>query len=227
LNRRFSHGLTLLANYTYSKVIDMQSADQQGVAVTFTDNNNLGLDQGPATFDIRNVFNVSFVYEPPKLRALGFVGKYILSNWQINGIGKITSGHPFSVTSGVDTNLDGNNVDRANLIGNPNLSTGRSLNQVLSEYFKPGAFQTPLTGFDGTSGRDILYGPGSMNWDMSFFKNIPIHEHHHLQFRAEFFNIFNKPNFNNPTAVLSSPNVGQILGAAAGRVIQFALKYAF
>jgi hypothetical protein len=227
LNRRFSRGLTLLANYTYSKVIDIQSADQQSTAVTFTDNYHLNIDRGPASFDIRNIFNMSFVYEPPKVERWGFVGKQLLSNWQINAIARYLSGHPFSVTSGMDTNLDGNNIDRANLVGNPHLDTGRSRSQLISAYFSKAAFQTPVTGSDGNSGRDILYGPGAANWDMSFFKNIPVRENRRLQFRAEFFNIFNKPNFNNPTAVLSNPNVGQILGAGGGRVIQFGLKFAF
>ena len=62
---------------------------------------------------------------------------------------------------------------------------------------------------------------------MSFFKSFPIREHHRLQFRAEFFNIFNKANFGNPASALTSPNVAQILGAAPGRVIQFGLRYSF
>jgi hypothetical protein len=205
----------------------MQSADQQGPGITFTDNGNLRLDRGPSSFDVRNVFNLTFLWEPPKTAKFGFVGKQILSNWQINGITRYTSGRTFTVTSGVDTNLDGNNVDRPNLTADPNLPTGRSRSAMLKQYFLPSAFQTPATGLDGTAGRDILYGPGFANWDLSFFKNIPIHEGHRLQFRAEFFNIFNKPNFNPPVAVLNNPNVGVILGAGAGRVIQFGLKYSF
>jgi hypothetical protein len=227
LNRRFAHGLTALANFTHAKAIDMQSADQQGPGITFTDNGNLRLDRGPSSFDVRNVFNLTFLWEPPKTAKFGFIGKQILSNWQINGITRYTSGRAFTVTSGVDTNLDGNNVDRPNLAGDPNLPTGRSRSVMLKQYFLPSAFQTPATGLNGTAGRDILYGPGFANWDLSFFKNIPIHESHRLQFRAEFFNIFNKPNFNPPVAVLNNPNVGVILGAGAGRVIQFGLKYSF
>jgi len=72
-----------------------------------------------------------------------------------------------------------------------------------------------------------MYGPGSENRDLSFFKNIPVREHHRLQFRSEFFNIFNKPNFGNPVWAISNPNRGQILSAANGRVIRFGLKYLF
>src|ERR1700736_6707581 len=77
------------------KAIDVQSADQQRPGVTFTDNNNLRLDRGPARLDGRNVFNLTLLWEPPKIRSLGFVGRQILSNWQINGIARYTSGRPF------------------------------------------------------------------------------------------------------------------------------------
>jgi hypothetical protein len=71
----------------------------------------------------------------------------------------------------------------------------------------------------------LLYRPGSANWDVSFFKNIPIRERHQLQLRIEFFNFFNHANFGTPVSVLTNPNVGQILNAGPGRVIQFELKY--
>jgi hypothetical protein len=219
--------LTALANYTYSKAIDNQSADQQGPGITFTDNNNLRLDRGPSSFDVRHVFNLTFVWEPPAISRLGFVGRRILSGWQINGITRYTSGRPFTVTSGVDTNLDGNNIDRPNLLGDPNLPGGRPKDQMLKKYFNTGVFQTAALGLNGTAGRDILYGPGFANWDLSFFKAIPVRENQRLQFRAEFFNIFNKANFNPPVAVLNNPNDGVILGAGPGRVIQFGLRYMF
>ena len=176
---------------------------------------------------MRQVFNLSFVWETPRIASLGFVGKQVLGNWQVNGIARYTTGRPYTVTSGIDSNLDGNNNDRPDLIGVPQLSTDRSKNQKLARYFDPTAFRAAGTGLDGTAGRNILYGPGSQNWDMSFFKSIPIGEHRRLQFRAEFFNIFNRANFANPTSLLSNPNVGQILGASAGRVIQFGLRFAF
>jgi hypothetical protein len=227
LSRRFSHGLTLQSNYTYSKATDLQSATQQNTAVGFTDSYNLALDHGPANFDVRHVFNLSFVWESPRVRRWGVIGTQALSNWQINGIGRYASGRPFGITSGVDTNVDGVNNDRADLVGNPKLDTSRPRSQLIAQFFNPAAFRTPATGLDGTSGRNIIYGLGSSNWDLSFVKSFPIHESHRLQFRAEFFNLLNKPNFNNPQTTLSSPNVAQILGASAGRVVQFALKYMF
>jgi hypothetical protein len=227
LNRRFAHGLTLQANYTFSKTLDLQSATQQNTAVGFVDSYNLALDRGPAGFDVRHVFNVSFVWESPSLKHWGVVGKQLLSHWQINGIGRFASGRPFSVTSGVDTNVDGVNNDRADLIGNPLLDKSRPRSQLIARFFNPAAFTTPATGLDGNSGRNIIYGLGSSSWDLSFVKSFPIHESHRIQFRSEFFNILNKPNFNNPNTAISNPNVGQILGAGGARVVQFALKYSF
>jgi Carboxypeptidase regulatory-like domain/TonB-dependent Receptor Plug Domain len=228
LNRRFARGFTLLANYTYSKTIDTQSSDQQSVgALTFVDSTNMGLDRSVSGLDLRHLFNLSFVYQTPALTHWGFAGKYLLGGWQVNGIARFTSGRPFNVTSGVDSNVNGNNNDRPNLIGDPHLDTSRSKDQKLAQYFNPKAFGPVVTGQNGNVGRNILYGLGARTWDMSFFRDFPIHERHKLQFRAELFNIFNHANFANPVAVISNPNAGQILNAGAGRVIQFGLKYSF
>jgi hypothetical protein len=228
LNRRFARGLTLLANYTYSKTIDTQSSDQQSVGqLNFVDSNNLNLDRSVSSLDLRHLFNLSFVYETPRLARWGFAGKHLLGGWQINGIARYLSGRPFNVTSGVDSNLNGNNNDRPNLIRDPHLDTGRSKDQRLARYFDPSAFALAATGSNGTAGRNVLYGPGARSWDLSLFRVFPIHERHHLQFRAEFFNVFNRANFGTPVAVLNNPNVAQILSAGPGRVIQFGLKYAF
>jgi hypothetical protein len=196
LNRRFARGLTALANFTRAKAIDMQSADQQGPGVTFTDNNNLRLDRGASGFDVPNVFNVTFLGEPPAIVRLGWVGRQILSGWQNNGISRYTSGRAFTVTSGIDSNFDGNNAGRPNLVGDPRLENGRLRDQMLKRYFNSAAFQAPATGANGAAGRDILHGPDFGNWDLSFFKSVPVYENHRLQFRAEFFNILTRPNFN-------------------------------
>jgi len=145
----------------------------------------------------------------------------------VNAIARFASGRPFNVTSGVDSNVNGTINDRPNLIGDPHLDTSRSKDLKLAQYFNPKAFGAVATGQNGNVGRNIMYGPGAQNWDMSFFRDFPIHERHKLQFRGEFFNIFNHANFGVPVAVLNNPNVGQILSAGAGRVVQFGLKYSF
>jgi hypothetical protein len=79
----------------------------------------------------------------------------------------------------------------------------------------------------GTAGRNILRGPHSFNFDWGLFKQIPVREGHNVQFRAEFFNLFNNTNLGLPTNNLQSPNFGRITGAGSPRIIQFALKYVF
>jgi len=228
LNRQFSHGFTLLANYTCSKAIDLQSQDQQSVGeLDFVDSNNARLDRAQSSLDLRHIFNLSFLWQAPKINHWGFVGRQVLGGWQTNAIARYASGRPFNITSGVDSNLNGVNNDRPNLVGDPHLDSSRPKSARVARYFDPKAFVAAPPGTNGTTGRNILYGFGSANWDMSFFRNFPIHERYQLQFRAEFFNIFNKPNFGSPVAVLTNPSAGQVLGAGPGRVIQFGLRYSF
>ncbi len=225
LNRRFANGFTLLANYTFSKTIDLQSSDQLGVQnLFFVDSNNLRLDRGLSDIDLRHAFNLSFVWNLPQVDRWGFVGRRILSGWQANGIGRIRGGSGFSVVSGVDSNLNGVNNDRPDLVGDPILDTGRSKPEKLARYFEPTAFRSAALGSNGTAGRNILLGPGSVNWDLSLFRDFALTERYRLQYRAEFFNALNHANFSNPNANLSNANVGRILGANSGRIIQFGLR---
>ncbi len=94
-------------------------------------------------------------------------------------------------------------------------------------WFNTAAFQQAQTGTFGNVGRNTLNGPALQQWDFSALKMIPIHENLNLQFRAEFFNIFNNVNFVLPNNDISSPNFGQITAAQPGRIIQLALKLMF
>lgn len=226
-NKKFARGFTILANYTYAKAIDDVSAEvTSATGVATTDSRRRYLDRGPADFDIRHVFNASWVYQTPGFRNLG-MARYALGDWQVNGTLRLQSGSALTVTSGKDTNLDGNNNDRPNLVGSPYLSTGRSRDQLLAQYFDPTAFSTPANGLNGSAGRSLIYGPGSRTLNVSFFKNFPIVENYRLQFRAEFFNFPNWVNLGNPNTTLSSASVGRILSAGAARQVQFALKFVF
>ncbi len=227
LTRRFSHGFTLMANFTLSKSIDIASDDQLNpTVVSFVDSNNLGLDRAPSDFDTPRRLVISYLWEVPAVRRWGLIGKEALSGWQINGITDFRSGSPFNVTSNVDSNFDGNTTDRPDLVGNPKLDTGRKRPDLINQYFNTSAFKAALNP-TGTAGRNLVYGPGFVNWDFSAFKNFPITESKKVQFRAEFFNLFNQVNFNNPNAVLTSPSFGRILGAGSPRIVQFSLKFLF
>jgi hypothetical protein len=227
LTRRFSRGLTLMANYTWSKSIDIASDDQLNpTVVSFSDSNNLRLDRAPSDFDVPQRFVVSWLWELPKVKRWGIVGKEVISGWQINGITDVHTGSPFNITSNIDSNFDGNSTDRPDLVGNPKLDTGRSRPQLIAQYFNTAAFKA-AAGLDGTAGRNLVYGPNAVNWDFSAFKNFAITEQRRLQFRAELFNLFNEVNFSNPNATLTSPSFGRILAAGAPRIVQFSLKFLF
>ncbi|MBI3693315.1 MAG: hypothetical protein HY238_00535 [Acidobacteria bacterium] len=167
------------------------------------------------------------MWEIPEIRRWGRIGRHVLSGWQLNGITRFDSGSPFNIVSGRDTNLDGSSNDRPNLTGNPRLSEDRPRDERIAGYFNTAVFVAAPDGFAGNAGRNLLYGPGSMSWTVSFFKTLRLRERRRLQFRSEFFNFFNQVNLNNPNSTLNSANFGRILSAGQARVIQFGLKYGF
>jgi hypothetical protein len=226
-NRRFGRGFTVLADYTFAKSLDIISGDNVNAAVSVVDNRNFRLNRGPSDGQPKHIGRVSFLYEIPSVQRWSWFGKQVVSGWQINGIWSAQSGTPFTVTSGQDTNTDGNVNDRADLTGNPVLSSDRSRNDLILKYFDPAAFAVPVLGSPGTAGRNILWGPSSYNTDLSFFKIFRIREKDQLQFRAELFNAFNQVRLGNPTSALNNANVGRILSAGAPRIVQFGLRYAF
>jgi hypothetical protein len=118
------------------------------------------------------------------------------------------------------------------MVGNPSLPGGRSKAQQLQEWFNVQAFTVNALGTFGTTPRNYLEGPGFANLDFSLVRRFPIHkgplaETQVLQFRGEFFNVFNHANFNNPTSSVSSSTFGRILGAADPRIIQLGLKFVY
>jgi hypothetical protein len=227
INKRFSHGFTLLANYTLSKNIDEFTEDKLNTGITMVDSHNRGLERGPSGVDTRHIFNASYVWNLPQVKAHGWLGKQVLSGWQLNGVMHIQSGNPFDLQAGSDVNLDGVANDRPNVVSNPYLDPSRPRSQVIAQYYNPKAFQVPVAGSDGTAGRNLIYGPGLFNWDASFFKNFAITERHKFQLRGEIFNFTNHTNLGQPNATITSANAGRILSAGPARIVQFGAKYLF
>jgi hypothetical protein len=226
LRQRMTHGLTLLGSYTWSHTLDVGS-----------DSNNSGApmnpynwrsDYGNSNWDIRHRLVASFVYDVPLLPAANPVLKRIFSNWQMNGIVSAQTGLPFNVSTSVDTaNTAAAGVYRPNLIGKPSEDCGDS---HLTGCISPAAYALVPTGVYayGSEGRNLLHGPGLFNFDYSLFRAFPIHERLRLQFRAELFNIFNHPNFNNPAATFGTGAFGNITSTSVdNREIQFGLKLLF
>jgi hypothetical protein len=141
------------------------------------------------------------------------------------------TGFPFTVYSGPDTSLTGIGSETADPVAgvSPNLSSGRSHSKRVAEYFNTAAFQVAQWGTYGSVGRNSLYGPGLVNFDVSFFKEFRISERWgKLQFREENFNLFNHPNFGLPDSTVTDGTAfGQIFSANDPRFVQFALKEIF
>jgi hypothetical protein len=208
--------------------MDIASEDPSNITLTLSNQNNIGADRGRSDYDVPQHFVASYLWDSPKVRRFGIIGQDVISNWQLNGITTLSTGEPFTVTSGIDSNLDGTLTDRPNTVGDPIMPGGRSRTQKIHEFFNTAAFaQVPAGVPYGNTRRNSLIGPGLINTDFSGFKNIPAWKESYFQFRAEFFNLFNNVNLSNPNAVLTSPLYGQISGSANARIIQFALKYNF
>lgn len=227
-NKRMGAGLTFLASYTWSHAIDGGSVpvnflNPNSEAIFPEDKNNLRLDRGNSAFDARHRFVLSALYQLPFKSHSGFAGK-ALGGWQVNGILTWQTGFPFTLLDTSDPNQDGQPTDRPNRVGDP-FGAGTRTPQ---KWFDAAAFVHPPAGTDGTAGRNSLTGPGISNLDFSLVKNFAVTERQNVQFRAEFFNLVNHPNFDIPVNDFNSPAVGQIHNTRLpSRQVQFALKYSF
>jgi hypothetical protein len=151
-----------------------------------------------------------------------------LSGWQLSGITSLRSGQPFNVASGADTNFDGTNNDRPNVVGDPNLPSGRGRVATKNAYFNAAAFRALPAGvpYDNAT-FDMLLGPKYVDTDLSASKTFPLCKEVTVQFRAEVFNVFNNVNMNPPNSTQNSPAFGTISGAGSPRIVQFALWLSF
>jgi len=235
--QRLSRGFSALASYTWSKSIDDASNFFTSAGdPNFPQNSyNVRAERGRSNFDVRHRLSVSYSYLLPfgegrdYLSDDGWVTK-ILTGWETFGIVTLQTGRPFTVAllSEIDNSGTGRSVlgfgfnDRPNVAGNPELSDPSP-----SRWFNTAAFTFSPPGTFGNAGRNILDGPGYQNVNASLVKNTHLTEQVNLQFRAEFFNLFNHPNFNLPDNFLGSPTFGVISSAREPRHIQFGLKLLF
>ncbi len=244
LRKRFSHGLSFLASYTWSHSIDdVSSFNITGSASQPVAGENdlaqnpfdLAAERGRSMFDARHRFVLSYQWSIPFLQHSDNWYGHVLGNWQLNGIVTAMSGTPFTVFDSNDVSLQGQapeisgfSSNRPNVIGNPNSGP-----HTAAQWFNVNAFQpitqdpnSPVQQF-GNEGRNAVQGPGYVNWDFSAFKNIRLTESKEVQFRGELFNVLNHTNFRLPVSDIESPNFGQVQSDVSPRVIQVALKFLF
>ena len=167
------------------------------------------------------------IYELPFLSNAQPLVRHLAGGWQVNSIFAFQSGSPFSVFDGSNRALNGVGGDRPNLVGDPKLDSGRPKGEKTERYFNTAAFQLNDLGTYGTSGRNIVRGPGLAKVDLSFFKNITFKDRYSVQLRAEAFNAFNRTNFGNPNTTITSSLFGKIRTANDARVLQLALRLGF
>jgi hypothetical protein len=236
IQHRFNRGFTLLTNYTWSHCLSDADHTQSLQAPQYEQTYNRAGDYGNCNFDIRHQSNTSLVALSP------FTGKSLVARvfgqWQLAPIFSIRSGLPMNITTGTDVSQTGINLDRPNVVV-PNAVYLNGSDPT--HYLNPAAFAPAAAGTYGNLGRNVLIGPGAINFDLSLSRNFRIKERYELTPRVEAFNVINHPNFGAPVTVLTSSQFGVITGssqvglngsvtsASAGdpRIFQFALKLQF
>lgn len=237
LTKRVGNGLSVLASYTWSKTLDYTVQETPAFDVGFTtgDQTKPRQSYGAAAFDRTNRFVLSFSYDTPRPQWGGAFVRHALSDWQFSGVVVEQSGLPITVTDSSAGSVFGNLVftNLAECTGANPASMGAVTNR-LTDFFTPAAFTDPAaigngTGF-GNCGIGIVRGPGQHNLDLGIIRNFSIGERAKLQFRSEFFNFTNTPDFGLPVSDRSTgPGVfGAITSTVENpRLIQFALKASF
>lgn len=234
--QRFSKGLAFLGSYTWSKATDLACSGYigaEGCHITqpyYPEPFKYGMDHGVADFDLRHIFSGSFVYELPfgKGKRFGIenaVLNQLAGGWQASGIINLQSGRALTpvLSNAAQPNVGGGVQPRPDLVGSVEVA-----NPTRQQWFNTAAFALP-SGFNyGTAGKNILRGPSFHNEDISLFKNFAIvGEALRVQFRADLFNAANATRLSTPNTTHGTAQFGQINGAGAGRVVQFALKVLF
>ena len=245
LSHRFSDGFYFQNAYTWSHCIDNASGLRSNVRW-----NDPKADRGNCDQDIRHRNVLSYIYELPFYKDQhGFAGK-VLGGWQVSGVTVLQTGQPFNITEPTDRSLSGAGADRPDFTGTevvfndprntdtanggPNRSFngtgGGTATAATNPFFRRVGSGTSLAlgaGRFGSLGRNVFHGPGDINFDVTMMKRTRVGEGKIIEFRAEFFNVFNHVNFGNPNGNIGSANFGRITTTDDPRLIQFGLKFVF
>lgn len=214
LVRRFAAGVSVQSAYTYSKSLDNNVTPMNSY-------NSSRPEWGMSSFDRTHVWISSFVWELPfGARWTGWERR-LLQGWAVSGIVSFQSGNPLTVTIPGDRAGPGAGGQRPNVLG----PVERLM--TMSQWFTTAAFALPGLGTFGNAGRSLVRGPGINDWDVSFIKKTQLRETVALQFRAEFFNLFNHTQFSGVGTGFGSGTFGQVTSARNPRVSQLALRLTF
>jgi hypothetical protein len=213
-DHRFRSGFGLAAAYRFSRSID----DATLISILPQNSHNLGAERGLSDFHMKHRLLFSGTYNVP-------VRRYVWARgWQIQAVGTLQSGTPLSSIVSADVSGTGSPiVNRPNLIANPNIS-----NPTPSKFFNPAAFQIPEAGTFGNAGRNVIIGPGLQNVDLALARSIRLSDTMRAQFRADFYNVFNHPNFVAPPTMQNfadSSDFGALFVARSPRIVQIGLKF--
>jgi hypothetical protein len=225
LERGFTNGLSVLTNYVWSKALDISSAGNN----VPEDGRNISRDYGLADFNSAQVFKLSSVYELPVGDGKRFLGgrnwfdKAIIGGWKVSEILTVQSGLPFSVSATDLSSTGAYHAQRANQICNGN----HPANQSINKWFNTACYVQPAAGQLGNERKNNIIGPRTANIDVSFFKDFPFMNEKSVQFRSDFFDVFNHPLLGLPSASVSAPTYGQITSIGGARIIQLSLKLSF
>lgn len=206
VTRRFTRGFSIGGNYVWSKALDYTDATTGILLPTFAPRH--AYSYGLASYDRDHSVVVNWLWNVPATSKLwdNLLTRQVLDNWQLSGIASFVRGQPYGITlntGGYDL-TGGSDGPRALITGNAVLPHGK---RGVLQYFNTSAISLPAvntpnssgqySNFVGNAGKDVFRGPGTNNWDVALFKNIPIKERLTIQFRTEFYNFFNHPSFNS------------------------------
>ena len=242
VNKKFSSGFNLITSYTYGKSLDDTSGIRTQQSALFAQNDLcITCEYGPSDFDVRHRVVGSVIYELPvgKGRMWAPSNKAVdaaIGGWELTVLGTVQTGTPFTVnlssnSASTNTIAGGTFPTRPNVLSKSFYASTKTIGNH-GQWLNPAAFQIPANGFLGNASRNMLYGPGVRNFDISIDKNfdMPYNEHHQLQIRLDAFNAFNHTDFANPAKNVDQSTFGEITGTNSStnsRELQLAAKYTF
>ncbi|MBI3281280.1 MAG: TonB-dependent receptor [Acidobacteria bacterium] len=232
IQKRFSRGFNLLSTYTWAKFLDNCSgggATLGDEGATYSNFYNRKADWGPSENDIRHRFTFASVYELPIGKHRRYLRRhpvrYLIGDWSVGAVATLQGGAPITVqTQTNSTNANSAGAQRADVVRDPNLPPGE---RTVQRWFDTAAFAQPAQYSFGNQGIGLVRAPGRINLNSSIIRMFPLGEKKRLQFRGEFFNLPNHPNFGNPGRQFEGAGFGIINSARPGRQVQIGLRLTY